>query len=113
MAKTVIVKLTDDLDGSEAEETIVFALDGRSHEIDLNKKNAADLRNALDPYIRAGRSSERARTSGRASISAAAPTLFSQLDPEEKGRFRAWAKLPDARRIRDSRVKEWIEAGRP
>jgi hypothetical protein len=41
------------------------------------------------------------------------PTLFSQLDAEEKERFRAWADMPNARRIGDSRVAEWIEAGRP
>jgi hypothetical protein len=29
MAKTVIVKLTDDIDGDDADETVPFALDGR------------------------------------------------------------------------------------
>ena len=36
MAKTVIVKLTDDIDGGDADETIQFALDGRSYEVDLS-----------------------------------------------------------------------------
>ncbi len=44
----VFVSLTDDLDGSEADETIMFALDGAGYEIDLNAKNAAALRKALD-----------------------------------------------------------------
>jgi hypothetical protein len=38
------VYFTDDIDGSEAEETIKFDLDGKTYEIDLNKKNAAALR---------------------------------------------------------------------
>ena len=29
MAKTVIVKLTDDIDGGDADETVRFALDGK------------------------------------------------------------------------------------
>jgi hypothetical protein len=40
-------------------------------------------------------------------------TLFSQLSGSEKERFRAWAEMPNARRISDARVKEWIEAGKP
>ena len=36
MAKTVIVKLTDDIDGGDADETIQFALDGKSYEVDLS-----------------------------------------------------------------------------
>jgi len=39
--------LEDDLDGSEADETVTFALDGVSYEIDLNAKNAAALRDSL------------------------------------------------------------------
>ena len=55
MAQEVIYKLTDDLDGSDAEETISFALDGSNYEIDLNIKNAAALRKALDKYVAAAR----------------------------------------------------------
>lgn len=55
MAREVIQKLTDDLDGSEAAETVTFALDGTSYEIDLNKKNAAAFRKSFDRYIKAAR----------------------------------------------------------
>ncbi len=51
MAQEVFVSLTDDLDGSAADETIMFALDGAGYEIDLNAKNAAALRKALDKYV--------------------------------------------------------------
>ena len=34
MAKTVIVKLTDDIDGGDADETIQVALDGKTYEVD-------------------------------------------------------------------------------
>ena len=55
MAKTVIVKLTDDIDGGDADETVQFALDGRSYEIDLSTANASKLRDALKPYVDKGR----------------------------------------------------------
>ncbi|MFF7330674.1 Lsr2 family protein [Streptomyces sp. NPDC090306] len=55
MAQRVVVTLSDDIDGSEAAETIAFGLDGRSYEIDLNQANASRLRTALAPYVEAGR----------------------------------------------------------
>ncbi|MGW2050004.1 histone-like nucleoid-structuring protein Lsr2 [Streptomyces sp. NPDC001858] len=55
MAQKVVVTLSDDIDGSEAAETIAFGLDGRSYEIDLNEANAKKLRKALAPYVDAGR----------------------------------------------------------
>ena len=55
MAQKVHIVLEDDLDGSEATETVSFALDGTSYEIDLNADNAAKLRDALAVYIGHGR----------------------------------------------------------
>ncbi|GHH83131.1 histone-like nucleoid-structuring protein Lsr2 [Streptomyces capitiformicae] len=55
MAQRVVVTLSDDIDGSEAAETIAFGLDGKSYEIDLNEANAKKLRKALAPYVEAGR----------------------------------------------------------
>jgi hypothetical protein len=43
MARRTVVMLTDDLDGSEATETVRFGLDGRDYEVDLSKKNAKSL----------------------------------------------------------------------
>jgi len=68
MAREVIEKLTDDLDGGDATETVTFGLDGTSYEIDLNRKNAAGLRKVLDRYVKAGR-----RTAGRRTTSGARP----------------------------------------
>src|SRR5689334_24560653 len=55
MAQKVHIVLEDDIDGSEATQTISFALDGTSYEIDLNDKNAAALRDALATYVGHGR----------------------------------------------------------
>lgn len=51
MARKVQVILTDDLDGKDADETVTFALDGTSYEIDLSAKNSKALRDAFAPYV--------------------------------------------------------------
>jgi len=53
MAQKVQVLLVDDLDGGEAEETVSFGIDGATYEIDLSGENAAKLRAALEPFIKA------------------------------------------------------------
>ena len=115
MAKTVIVKLTDDIDGGDADETVHFALDGTVYEIDLSTANGARLRQAFEPFIREGpggpRSAGAGVTSGGDDPRRADPVLT--VEDEEKARFRAWANMATARRISDARVKEWIAAGRP
>ena len=55
MAHKVQTPFTDDIDGSAAEDTVRFALDGTEHEIDLNAGHARQLRDALAPYVRAAR----------------------------------------------------------
>ena len=115
MAKTVIVKLTDDVDGGDAEETVHFAIDGRSYEIDLNAANAAKLRGALQPFMEKGRATGGSR-GGRALRPTSPPaerSLYSQLSPDEKASFRAWADMATARRISDARVNSWVAAGKP
>ena len=63
MAKQVITLLTDDLDGSKADRTVEFGIDGVNYTIDLSEKNAGKLRKALDGFIdaatRMGRSASR------------------------------------------------------
>ncbi len=55
MAQKVQTLLIDDLNGSEADGTIRFGLDGTEYEIDLNAKHAQQLRDALARYIAAAR----------------------------------------------------------
>ena len=51
MAQRVQVILEDDFDGTTADETVVFGLDGAEYEIDLSKANAGALRDALAPWV--------------------------------------------------------------
>lgn len=84
MAQRVEVILEDDIDGGKAAETIQFGLEGVTYEIDLNEKNAAQLRKSLDAYIEAGR-----RVSGRRRRTGAANASARR---EELGKIRAWAR---------------------
>jgi Lsr2 len=64
--------LVDDLDGTKAEETITFGLDGVTYEIDLSGGNAALLREALDPFVAKGRwTSAQPSTAPKSSASSA------------------------------------------
>ncbi len=53
MAKQTVVSLIDDLDGSEATQTIEFSYKSKPYKLDLNDNNAAELEEALAPYIAA------------------------------------------------------------
>jgi len=55
MAQKVQTLFVDDIDGSAAEGTVRFGLDGTDYEIDLNAEHAQALRDALASYISAGR----------------------------------------------------------
>jgi len=51
MTRKIHVHLIDDLDASEASETMRFELDGRPYEIDLSSHNAERFRAEMAPYI--------------------------------------------------------------
>jgi nucleoid-associated protein Lsr2 len=80
-----IIEVTDDLDGSKADETIQFTIDGTSFEVDLSTAHAKELRNALDPYMKAGRKTHGRRDSRRRAGSA-------MRDHDQTAAIRDWAK---------------------
>ncbi|EID54760.1 histone-like nucleoid-structuring protein Lsr2 [Saccharomonospora xinjiangensis] len=91
MAQKVLVSLVDDLDGSEAEETVEFGLDGVNYEIDLSAENAEELRDALAQYVEhARRAGGRKRTSGKSAVKA--PARSAAVDREQNQAIRAWAR---------------------
>lgn len=70
MAQRVQVLLIDDVDDTEGAETVTFALDGVTYEIDLSERNAASLREAFAPWVgHARRVSGGGRSSGSRSSS--------------------------------------------
>ena len=51
MAQKIQTTFIDDIDGSEAEGTVRFGLDGAGYEIDLSVAHSEELHKALAPYI--------------------------------------------------------------
>jgi hypothetical protein len=90
MAQQHIVQLIDDIDGSPAEETVSFGIDGNRYEIDLSSKNADKLRDLLSIYVAHAR-----RESGR-SARTASPSRRNgrpgRSDREQTQAIREWAR---------------------
>jgi len=82
MARKTFVELIDDIDGSKAEQTVTFSLDGVSYEIDLSEDNAARLREELGTWVAKSRRVSGRRTRG---TGASAPAKHS-------AKVREWAR---------------------
>lgn len=79
MAQHVKIELVDDLDGSLAQETVAFAIDGVTYEIDLSEENASKLREGLTRWTTHAR-----RVGGRKTKQTINPGADNQ-------KIRAWA----------------------
>jgi len=55
MASRTNVELIDDLDGSEANENVIFSLDGINYSIDLSGEHATELRDRMAPFVESAR----------------------------------------------------------
>ena len=87
MAQKIQTLFIDDLDGSAAEGTVRFGLDGTEYEIDLNEEHAKELREAVARYAGAAR---------RASGAAGRPGRTGRRAP--------------AGRLNTTEVREWAKA---
>jgi Lsr2 len=96
MATQTTVTLVDDLDGSDASDTVSFALDGASYEIDLSENNAEKLRDALAGYVASARRVDGARRSaGRpktVKVAKVARGARTAPDREQTAAVREWAR---------------------
>lgn len=93
MAKQVITKLLDDMDGGEADETVSFAFDGSAYEIDLSAKNAARFRELMAPFQQAGNRIGRSGSPAQLTSyrKAGAGASASRTSREENQKVREWA----------------------
>jgi hypothetical protein len=117
MARKVEVKLLDDTDGSKADETLTFGLDGTNYEIDLSAKNAERLRAELEKFMhvarRVGRGGIAPSRRGRGATAAPA-----KADRAQNQAIRDWARrkgiqLSERGRIPRSVIEQYeSEAGR-
>ena len=82
MAKKVTVTLIDDVDDSRsADETVEFAIDGVTYEIDLSRTNAQRLRSQLSTWV------EHARQ-----VAGEPKVTTIQHDPGTAAAMRDWAR---------------------
>ncbi|MDY0910906.1 Lsr2 family protein [Microbacterium sp. CFBP9034] len=97
MARRIVHQLVDDLDGTLLEvgegETVLFSIDGVAYEIDLTDGNAASLRDALAPYVAAGRSvSSRGAGGGGTRNGSSAASRRRRTGQQDYSAIREWAK---------------------
>lgn len=85
MAQKVHITLVDDLDGGEADESVEFAIDGSTYEIDLSAKNAAKLRDSLALYVAEARKVAGGRRG-------AARRTSAKDSGDSPAQIRAWAR---------------------
>jgi hypothetical protein len=92
------VRLVDDLDGEDADETVEFGIDGKNYEIDLSKENAGRLRETLADFVSAARRAGGRRRGGSASTGSptggagSAPRGRTTIDREQNQAIRDWAR---------------------
>jgi hypothetical protein len=95
VAKQQITLLTDDLDGSEASETVMFSLDGVAYEVDLSDVNAKAMRDALDRYIQG------ASRLGKTAINNNGPRRYRRQGAEHLNAI--------DNKIQNQAIREWAE----
>ncbi len=86
MAKKIQTLFIDDIDGSEAEGTVRFALDGSEYEIDLSIAHSTELRQSLDKYV------AHARKLGGTTRRAPRGTSRKGSSPIDATAVRSWAR---------------------
>ena len=108
MARTMTIKIADDIDGSANAEGYPFSYDGQDYTIDLSNKNKSEMDRAMKPYLAAARKVSPARNDRRGSTQAKGRR--SDLDD-----IRKWARanghhVSDRGRIAASVVQEYDAA---
>jgi hypothetical protein len=107
VVQKVTVQLVDDLDGSIAQETVEFGLDGVAYQIDLSSVNAEKIRGMLSDFV------ENARRSGLRKRAGAAPqkARSAAVDREQNQAIREWARKRGLRVSERGRISaEVLEA---
>jgi hypothetical protein len=92
VAQKIQTLFIDDIDGSEAEGTVRFALDGAEYEIDLNAEHADELRKALSRYVDAARRSGGGGNTARRPARNGGGSRRSAASGLNTNEVREWAK---------------------
>jgi hypothetical protein len=89
MAQKVIREFIDDIDGSEAERTFTFAVDGTHYEIDLSSENIKEFNEAIAGFVESAR---KVKTSGGGHRAHKTSASGSGRSREQTQAVRVWAR---------------------
>lgn len=93
MATVTTTRLVDDLDGTDAAETVSLALDGVSYEIDLSSEHAGELREVLSRFVSHARRTGGRVQRGRPAVPEKASSGGTQAEQRAHTKaVRVWAK---------------------
>jgi Lsr2 len=111
VAQKIQTLFIDDIDGSEAEGTVRFGLDGAAYEIDLSAAHSSELRKSLEKYIAHAR--KVGRTTTRRALGRANRRGSSHID---NAAVRSWAReqgidIKERGRVPASVIARYKEAG--
>jgi hypothetical protein len=91
MAQKVIREFIDDIDGSEAERTFTFAVDGTHYEIDLSSQNIKEFHEAIAGFVESARK-VKAGGAGRRAGRTGPSITGSGRSREQTQAVREWAR---------------------
>jgi hypothetical protein len=94
LARYVMTRLVDDIDGSPAVTTVSFALDGDSYEIDLSESHLSALQQALAPFVSAARAVPGGPRAARTPAPTRTPTPKPTRTPAPKEQVAAREVIP-------------------
>ena len=101
MATRIVTELHDDIDGSDATQTVRFALDGVEYEIDLSDRNANRFRNTFAEFV--GHARKVSRQGGRKAASSVGAGLA------HAGPMREWL-MEHGYEVSDrGRIPDWLQ----
>jgi hypothetical protein len=89
MAQRVIREFIDDIDGSEAERTFTFAVDGTDYEIDLSTQNIKEFHEAVAGFVESAR---KVKAGGAGCRVRTTSTSASGRSREQTQAVREWAR---------------------
>lgn len=92
MAQKVIREFVDDIDGSPAERTFSFAVDGVFYEIDLSTQNIAEFTSAVGGFLESARKVKGGSQSSRGPRSRGAGAGGARQSREQIRAVREWAR---------------------
>jgi hypothetical protein len=101
MATRIVTEVRDDIDGSEANQTIRFALDGVDSEIELSDRNANRFRESTAEFVGHAR-----RVSGRRDRK---PDSSVGADMSEAGPMRRWLMEYGYDVSERGRIPDWLQ----